>query len=67
MDEFETEKEPAEEIGKEIKMKTVEVICSRCGKHLGTKEMEEGPGVGDISHGLCQSCGEKMLEELDLN
>lgn len=40
---------------------TIKVICAWCNKALGTKEGGKAPG--EVSHGICKECGDKLIKE----
>jgi len=46
---------------------TVPVVCSYCGKSLGTVEVAVPTILTNhediVSHGVCQDCKEKLLKE----
>jgi len=38
------------------------LICAWCGKELGEKEPLEDK---DITHGICESCSDRIINECD--
>jgi len=53
-------KKPEAEKNSSEKEKKMKVVCAWCGKELGFKE-----GNGGISHGICETCKEKVKKELE--
>jgi len=46
------------DLTRELHAKTIKVTCAWCGKVL-----HDGP-PGDISHGICDDCKGRVLEDL---
>jgi len=44
-----------------LKQTTLTIVCAWCNKDMGEKD---GQGVSGISHGICPSCQEKLMNEL---
>ncbi len=40
----------------------IEVVCSYCKKHIGTKD---GKGVTGVSHGICDECNARLKDDQD--
>ena len=41
-------------------MTTIIIVCSWCGKEMGTKD---GKGQEGVSHSICDDCKKKLEEE----
>ena len=41
---------------------SIQVVCSWCGKHLGTKP---GDAAMPVSHSICPECARKLSAEAD--
>jgi len=45
---------------------TLKIVCAWCGRILGTKDCEcPGGTKTPVSHGICNSCKEKVLADMD--
>ncbi len=40
-----------------------EVICTWCGVHLGTKDVEVPAGLPAVTHGICKGCTDELAAE----
>lgn len=54
-----SEQEPKDALS-EPKKNMVKRICCKCGAFLGEVE-----GVGEVTHTYCDSCAQKVLDEID--
>ena len=45
---------------------TYKIICSWCGKDLGTKEADgNGRSKFNITHSICEDCKARVMDELE--
>jgi len=61
---FETKKqeEPVAPDNVEKKKKIVNIVCSWCGREMGTKEVDNDTST---SHTICPECQEKWKKQLE--
>lgn len=43
----------------------MKIICAWCGKDMGEKEPTQGKWKDEITHGMCEECYKKEIEEIE--